>query len=212
MMNQVWRYTISGVIGLSITGLLFVGMLKLLGGSQPTINSTDTNINFDFVKAITAPETKPPKEREKPTEPKVVQPPATPTMPTTASDPIEGIGVPIPGINDTSPNILEGIGQPSLNPGSVATTGEGGTVKTGMAPMYPPREMMNKTEGWVKVLIHVNKFGQVSAAEVLAAKPARVFNTETLKALKKWQFYPKIIDGQAVPFQVTQTIEFSLDQ
>ena len=211
-MNQVWRYAVSGVIGLSITSLLFVGMLKLLGGTQPTISSTDTNINFDFVKAIKAPETTPPEDREIPPEPKVVQPPAAPTMPTMASDSVAGEAMPIPGVNDTALNLLDGVGIPNSMPGSGTHVGEGGTIKTGMAPMYPPREMMNKTEGWVKVLIHVNEFGQVSAAEVLAAKPARVFNTETLKALKKWQFYPKIIDGQAVPFQVTQTIEFTLDQ
>jgi protein TonB len=71
---------------------------------------------------------------------------------------------------------------------------------------------MSKTEGSVTLLIEVNEFGQVSGARVIDAEPARVFNSAALKAVRKWAFHPKKIAGQGVPFQVTQTIEFTLDQ
>jgi len=47
---------------------------------------------------------------------------------------------------------------------------------------------------------------------VIKAEPASVFNDAALKAILKWKFKPKLVDGQAVERQATQEIEFKLSR
>jgi protein TonB len=212
-MNQFLRFSISGLLGFFITAALFVGMLSLLSGKKTQVSTPDSNIKFSFVKDFKEAQVEPKPPRIKPEEPQKVKP--TPTMPTLSMDPTEKPTATLPTAGKTGRNfnILKGaetLGTSGI-PGSDGI-GEPGGLKSAFPPMYPPNEAMNKTEGWVKVLISVNEFGSVSEVDVLQAKPARSFNAATIKAVKKWQFHPKIIDGKAMPFQVTQTIEFTLEQ
>ena len=212
-MNQFLRFSVSGILGFFITAALFVGMLSLLSGKKAQVSTPDSDINFSFVKDFKEAQVEPKPPRVKPVEPQEVK--QTPAMPTLNMDPTEEPTVTLPtaGITGKNLNIL----QDSKTFGSSGIAGnegmgEPGGLKSAFPPMYPPKEAMNKTEGWVKVLISVNEFGSVSEVDVLQAKPARSFNAATIKAVKKWQFHPKVIDGKAMPFQVTQTIEFTLDQ
>ena len=47
---------------------------------------------------------------------------------------------------------------------------------------------------------------------VIDSKPPRVFNREAIRAILKWKFKPRVIDGVAVDRTATQIIDFSLDQ
>lgn len=77
-------------------------------------------------------------------------------------------------------------------------------------PNYPRKAARSGTEGWVEVQFTVLKDGSVSAAKVVKAEPRRIFNREALKAISKWRFNPKMIDGKAVAQTATQRIEFTL--
>jgi protein TonB len=46
---------------------------------------------------------------------------------------------------------------------------------------------------------------------VLDAKPRRLFERAAKKAILKWKFKPRIVDGKAVPRKAIQTIEFKLE-
>ena len=212
-MQKFMRYSMSGLAGGAITAGLFVGMLSLLDGEKTTFSSDATDIRFSFVKDYEPIKTEELDRPDKP-EPKEVTPaPAMPQMPSIAHDDFGPLDVPVKGESSTHPNLIQGIELPGFGTGhGYGTGGQQGALRNGFAPMYPREPLMSKTEGWVKLLIEVNEFGQVSGASVIDAEPARVFNSAALKAVRKWTFHPKKIDGQGVPFQVTQTIEFTLDQ
>jgi len=74
-------------------------------------------------------------------------------------------------------------------------------------PQYPRKAAMAKIEGWVKVEFTITEEGTVTNPRVLEAKPPRIFDREALRAILKWKFKPKIVDGVRVPQIATQTID-----
>ena len=52
--------------------------------------------------------------------------------------------------------------------------------------------------------------GSVSDPAVIESDPPRVFNREAMRAILRWKFKPRIVDGQAVSREAEQTIEFKL--
>ncbi|MCB1581737.1 MAG: TonB family protein [Marinicella sp.] len=211
-MKQILRFSVSGLLGLVITAALFIGMLSLLNGQKSQIKTDGVNIKFSFVKDFKAPEVKPKPEKKLPEQQKITQ---APTINRIATDPIDTPEIEVPNSGNTGEkfNIGPSIGITSNGfSGGDWAQGNPGDIKSAIPPMYPQKELAKKTEGWVQLLIEVNEFGNVSSAEVLQAKPARAFNAAAIKAVRKWKFHPKVVDGKAMPFQVTQTIEFKLDQ
>tara|TARA_A100001011_G_scaffold122963_1_gene129787 strand:+ start:146 stop:757 length:612 start_codon:yes stop_codon:yes gene_type:complete len=77
-------------------------------------------------------------------------------------------------------------------------------------PQYPRNELLAGVEGWVKVRFTVEPDGSVSSPKVIQSKPPRVFDTAALRAIKKWKFKPKVVNGIAVQQDGTQLIEFKL--
>ena len=77
-------------------------------------------------------------------------------------------------------------------------------------PQYPRNELLAGVEGWVKVRFTVEPDGSVSSPIVIQSKPPRVIDTAALRAIKKWKFKPKVVNGIAVQQDGTQLIEFKL--
>jgi len=79
-------------------------------------------------------------------------------------------------------------------------------------PMYPREAAIAGIEGWVKVEFTITPLGTVTDATVVEADPARIFNREAIRAILKWKFKPRVIDGTAVERRATQIIDFSLHE
>ena len=79
-------------------------------------------------------------------------------------------------------------------------------------PMYPRDAQFRGLEGWVKLEFTITEVGTVKNPKVIEADPPRVFNREALRAILKWKFKPRVIDGVAVERTATQTLDFTLDQ
>ncbi len=79
-------------------------------------------------------------------------------------------------------------------------------------PMYPREAAINKIEGWVKVEFTITAIGTVTDPRVIEAEPPRIFNREAIRAILKWKFKPRVVDGVAVDRRATQIIDFALDQ
>jgi len=213
-MKPLLRYSFSGLLGFVITAALFVGMLTLLKGKQNRVKTQDNHVNFSFVKDFDQAEVKPTPKREKPKPQEISK---APSMPQLVTDNPQTPTIDLPSSNQLGQNlnIVKGMqipGNGDLYGGGGIGNNLSGTIKTAIAPMYPQKQLIAKSEGWVKVLIAVNEFGNVSDVSVLQAKPARAFNAAAIKAVKKWKFHPMLEGDKAIPFQVTQTIEFKLDQ
>lgn len=78
-------------------------------------------------------------------------------------------------------------------------------------PMYPRDAAIAGLEGWVKVEFTITEVGTVKDPRVVDADPPRVFNREAVRAILKWKFKPRVVDGIAVERRATQVIDFSLD-
>lgn len=100
---------------------------------------------------------------------------------------------------------------PSL-PGT-AGAGEGDALALlKVAPQYPRKAALAGKEGWVKVEFTITGSGTVVDPVVLDSKPRRVFDRAALKAIRKWRFKPRVVNGEPVERRAEQTIEFKLSQ
>lgn len=80
-------------------------------------------------------------------------------------------------------------------------------------PQYPIRAAERGIEGWVEVEFTITASGTVKNPVVLAARPARIFDTEALRAISKWRYNPKIVDGKPVERSgVRVRLRFRLEQ
>jgi protein TonB len=80
-------------------------------------------------------------------------------------------------------------------------------------PVYPQRALDRGIEGWVEVEFTVTEVGGVSEPTILGSRPSGVFDRAALRAIERWKYEPKVVDGQPVPrpgmrnrflFQVTE--------
>ena len=77
-----------------------------------------------------------------------------------------------------------------------------------IAPRCPPEAAINGIDGSVVLNLQVNEKGKVVNVKLVSAKPARIFNKEASRAVRRWQFKPKTIDGVAVSQTGQLTVEF----
>ncbi len=83
-------------------------------------------------------------------------------------------------------------------------------VISSVKPHYPKKALREAIEGWVKLKVDVNEQGTVTKVKVIDSKPVRIFDNAAKESMKKWQFKPKSVNGNLVPYQVSQTINFEL--
>ena len=80
-------------------------------------------------------------------------------------------------------------------------------------PRYPVRAKKQGAEGYVLISFTINPQGRPIDIKIIEAKPRRLFEKEAIRALRKWKYQPKVVDGKAID-QVGQTVrlEFNLDK
>ncbi len=209
-MNNAIRTGTSIVPAAVITFFLFIGMYTLVNMSNHDKPNNDDQINIDFSPVKLDEEVnqkqrripkKPPPPKEPPPPPKlnvqqnqqVVNKMPTPTMPALDL-----------GVGGDGP-FLGALGA------GVDLTKDGGIIPiVTIAPNYPRKAQIAKIEGWVEMSFTITEQGTVVNPVVTDSKPARIFNREALRAILKYKFKPKVIDGVAVTQQATQKIEFNL--
>lgn len=80
-------------------------------------------------------------------------------------------------------------------------------------PQYPIDAARRGIEGWVKLSFSIDKTGSVSRIEVLDASPARVFDRQAVRALKRWRYKAKFVNGAPVVQDNLQIqLDFNLDK
>ena len=77
-----------------------------------------------------------------------------------------------------------------------------------IAPRCPPEAALAGTNGEVLLNLLVNSMGRVEEIKLIKANPPRVFNREATKAVRRWQFKPKTVDGDAVEQRGELKVEF----
>ena len=91
-------------------------------------------------------------------------------------------------------------------------TGEGDLMPImTVAPDYPQRALSRGVEGWVIVEFIVDELGRVIAPRVIDAQPTGVFDRSALKAVLRYKYKPRVVNGESLPVHgVRQRIVFEL--
>lgn len=205
------RFLVAMVSGVVMALLLFLLMHALIGGRDGFQRPEDTGRVVDFVR-VRADEIVQTRERQVPKKPPPPdKPPPPPQLQTQApQQQVKQV------LDIETPDISVGFtGGPVVAAGwqSGDNMGDGDIIPiVRIEPSYPRDAAMKGIEGYVKVMLTILPDGSVGDAKVIEANPPRIFNREAIRAVLRWKFKPRIVDGQAVSRQAEQTIDFSLNQ
>jgi protein TonB len=185
------RFLISILLGASVAFALFVVMAKLVENTgeagekpppPPVIDIVMAEPDDEANTRIRTPPPPPPPPQEPP-KVEMVEPDA-------AEANNDGFSLSIPSV-DTG-----GVGVSIGGIGDMMRDGDA-TPVVRIDPKYPPEAARDGTEGWVLLSFTIDTLGGVIDVEVLDADPKRVFDREAKRALRKWKYRPKVVDGVA---------------
>jgi len=205
-----FRTLFASFLAVGVTFGLFVFMYKLIqsGGGDREMSEAISGIRFGPVNIPEDVMTRSRRVPPKPPPPK--KPPPPPQMEISAQQNIEAM--PIMDMPNLDLPLIGGSGMFIGNFGTVDKTSEGDIIPlVVIRPMYPRDAAMKGIEGWVKVQFTITALGTVKDARVIDSDPPRIFNREALRAILKWKFKPRVVDGVAVDRMATQVIGFDLD-
>jgi protein TonB len=205
------RIIVSALLAVVVTTGLFLFMHKLVFSGAGERGSADNlpGIRFGPVDVPDELRTRDRRIPKKPPPPK--NPPPPPKMQ------VDQINQPVQNLPQLDmPNLdVPMVGGSGMFLGNFATvdrTAEGDIIPVvRIPPQYPREAAISRIEGWVKVEFTITEVGTVKDPRVIDSKPARVFDRSAIRAILRWKFKPRIIDGVAVERQATQTIDFTLD-
>ncbi|WP_415898049.1 energy transducer TonB [Neptuniibacter sp. QD57_21] len=204
--------------GLLLAILLFYALAMVSGiGKQVEPESVLTpDLDFLMVRQESDVEAR---TRELPPEPEEIVPETQPEMPQVQQQVVPITSTPVTAVD--IPNIDVGISvslSPSLNNLAVPTPelvlDTNPTAVSQVPPSYPRRALRRKVEGSVTVEFLVTEAGTVKpdTIKVIESNPKGTFDSAVIKAIKRWRFKIKTVDGQAVKFKARQVLEFKLDK
>ncbi len=78
-------------------------------------------------------------------------------------------------------------------------------------PAYPEEARRGNVEGTLKIRVRIDELGRVVEAEVVEARPPRVFDRVTLDAFRDARFHPALRDGRPVRYEAYIRVDFRLE-
>ena len=198
-------YSVLTACGVSF--LLFSLMQFLVSGGGAKLLEIPSGSTMQFIRLQHQPETRL-KQRQLPKKPELAK--KAPTAPLAVQDKITQRIITKPQLSMPNVPLLAFKGRPFLGGISSMSMDNELLPLVRVEPKYPRKAARSGTEGWVEVQFTVLEDGSVSAAKVVKAEPRRIFNREALRAIGKWKFNPRTVDGKAVKQTATQVIQFKL--
>ena len=200
------HYAIAGLTGLIAAACLLWLMQLLVTPPAGRIGSSETAALVDFIRL----------QREERLELKKQRPDEPPQQPKPLPRPKLDFELdlpqPTPQLNarmDLNLPLTIGNG-PYIGP--VATQLDRDFVPISrQPPQYPYQAARRGTEGWVRVSFQVTGTGTVEDVIVLESDPPGVFDRAAIKAVFRWRFKPRTVNGSAVAGRAEQVVEFKLN-
>jgi protein TonB len=199
-----WDYLRAGAAAVLVTGLLFRLMLSLIDFGLQGEEDVLVYADIDFMRVMedsdaNTKDRKLPKKVETKTEP----PPPDIDI---ADTPLR------PGMQN-----LNAPGIPLQQGADLTGLGFGGMLSDSdvlplvrVEPIYPRRANERGIEGWVYLRFTITTAGTVRDPIVVDADPANVFDRAATRAVLKWKYKPKMVDGKPVEqsgIEVVMTFE-----
>ncbi|MEE9605224.1 MAG: TonB family protein [Candidatus Scalindua sp.] len=206
-MNKLVRNFTSTILAVIVISALFFFIRLLTSAENVSVETSNSNNVIDFVRiqseSVTQKKSRllPKKPPELPSEP------VTPTV-----QPIRAESVEIMNVEAALPNLKTSLETIPFSANYIPDATETSEVIPifRVEPQYPPRAYNRGIEGWVKVEFDISETGSVENIRIIDSKPRNIFNRYVIKALKKFRFRPKIVDGVAVKQSSSQFFEFKL--
>ncbi len=234
MSNELARLSLSLLLAMVVSFALFTLMQNMITGNLEAPDSLTEYYAVDFVRLPTQQQSTETIKRAKPERPQQQETPDTPANELESIDMAElTFGAPefnMPTIE--TPLRLEGSalargaaitkGSTQWQPGAASsktpTTNQFSSKRLAanseviplvqIQPRYPPQAARRKLSGYVIVEFTIRPDGTVTNPKVVAAEPQRVFDSAALRAIKRWKFKPKLVDGKAVVQYASQKFNF----
>jgi len=203
---MIQRYVIAAALGGLVTFGLFFLMQQLIAMADARPKDTGKGKVIEFVRLKKNQELAT-KDREVPDKKPPQEPPPPPPLATSQNDK--------PDANASgfaqSFDLAADLGGPSLGTG-VATVDTDTIPLVRVEPTYPIRAQERGIEGWVQVEFTISPRGTVVDPKVTAYEPSSIFNQSALRAVRRWKYNPKIVDGKPVSRPgVKVLLDFDLD-
>jgi protein TonB len=199
-----------GLLGIAMTVGLFLLMHELISAGGNVNRDRNDILRLDFVQ-VDQDEIENIRERRKPREP---DPPKEPPPPPKLN--IEDQGRPqsqMPEIEmpQISIGVAGGAG-PYLGNWSAGDPGAEGDVIpiVRIEPQYPREALVDGISGWVEIEFTIEPDGTVSDPKIVASNPRRIFDRNAIRAIYRWKFKPRIVDGKPIARRATQRLEFNI--
>ncbi len=204
------RYLSALILGIGITLILFFIMQALIDSGDQQYRSDSDGQIMEFVR-IKDDENLSFKDRRKPKKPEPPkEPPPPPKMivekqakPTMNKIKIEIPNIDLPTIAGGGPFLGNWAGNP-LAEGDVLPI-------VRIDPQWPREALVEGIEGYVIVEVLIASDGSVRSAVVLESEPRRMFDRNVIRAVLKWKFKPRIVNGVPVERRAIQRLDFNLD-
>lgn len=204
------RFLSSLALGILVAIGLFLVMNSLIQGGGDFRAQADEGAMVDFVRVERETQEQL-KERRIPQKPPPPQePPPPPQLEVQNQDrpPQQRVDMITPAINatlgDGAGPFLGGFGQ-----GQAAAEGDAIPIVR-IAPQYPREAAMRGLEGWVDFEFTIEPDGSVSDP-IAVDYSDRQFVRPAMRAILRWKFKPRVVDGRPVPRQARQRIDFSME-
>ncbi|MEE2000392.1 energy transducer TonB [Alkalimonas sp. MEB108] len=200
------RLLTSLFLGAVVTFLLFLLMATLVKGTGERRDNEQERIVVEINTTPPDMDTQVRRPPPPPPPPPPAQPPQQPQTPPEQTDVSGAVGFNMPGLDLGGAS--GGIGDPS---GALMRDGDAQPIVR-IEPRYPVQAARDGLQGWVRLSFSIMEDGSVDNVEVLEAEPRRVFDREAIRALRRWRYQPRIVDGR--PQQqhgLTVQLDFTLD-
>jgi len=205
------------LLGLLATFGLFVLMNSLISGGSNANDTSGSSELQDFVRVARESKVQE-KERVVPKRPEMQKRPVS-TSQATQQQQMQG-----PQFELDLPKIDVPLG--TGGGGVFVPIGGGGTGGAGgfgdgdlipwlrVDPQYPREAALEGVSGYVVLSFTVMEDGTVQpgTVKVIEAKPPRVFDSAAMRAVARWKFKPRIVEGKPVKRAATQRLDFSLEK
>jgi len=206
------RYFTAFGLSVLVTFSLFY-LMQYLIVTNPTKYPASNSANTIDIIRLRLVENVVTKQRQLPEPPKA---PVTPTpvqkFSQSATKPelaMPALKLPLPGLPALAmnSNLLNGISA------EISSPAENNDVIAllKVEPDYPRSAASKGIEGWVKLEFTVLEDGTVADINVLESNPKRVFDRSAMRALQRWKFKPRIVNGRPEKQRAIQVIEFKLN-
>ena len=204
------RYLSAMILGVIISLSLFFLMQALIDSGEQDYRASSEGQIMEFIR-INDDENLSFKDRikpKKPTPPKEPPPPPKLIVEKQAKPTVNKIKIEIPNID--LPTIAGG--GPFLGNWQGNPLAEGDVLPiVRIDPQWPREALARGIEGYVVVEVTIASDGSVRGASIIESVPKRMFDRNVIRAVLKWKFKPRIINGVPVERKAIQTLEFKIN-